>query len=89
MVCLGLKTGAAGLKAQTNPLSYGRTPRLILLSLFIFHWLTNKKANFEKGLGVELPCAKSVFEGQHNNNLVLHISEESTTLQFIICFMAC
>ena len=27
MVCLGLKPGAAGWKVQTNPLSYGGTPR--------------------------------------------------------------
>ena len=27
MVCLGLTPGAAGWKAQTNPLSYGGTPR--------------------------------------------------------------
>ena len=26
MVCLGLKPGAAGWKAQTNPLSYSGTP---------------------------------------------------------------
>ena len=26
MVCLGFEPGAAGWKAQTNPLSYGRTP---------------------------------------------------------------
>ena len=26
MVCLGLKPGVAGWKAQTNPLSYGGTP---------------------------------------------------------------
>ena len=26
MVCLGLEPGAAGWKAQTNPLSYGVTP---------------------------------------------------------------
>ena len=26
MVCLGFKPGAAGLKAQMNPLSYGGTP---------------------------------------------------------------
>ena len=26
MVCLGLEPGAAGWKAQTNPLSYGCTP---------------------------------------------------------------
>ena len=26
MVCLGLKPGEAGCKAQTNPLSYGGTP---------------------------------------------------------------
>ena len=28
MVCLGLEPGAAGWKAQTNPLSYGGTPSL-------------------------------------------------------------
>ena len=27
MVCLGLEPGAAGWKAQTNPLSYGGTPK--------------------------------------------------------------
>ena len=27
MVCLGLEPGAAGWKAQTNPLSYGVTPK--------------------------------------------------------------
>ena len=27
MVCLGLKPGAAEWKAQTNPLSYGGTPK--------------------------------------------------------------
>ena len=26
MVCLGLEPGAAGWKAQTNPLSYGGSP---------------------------------------------------------------
>ena len=26
MVCLGLKPGAAGLKVQTNPLTYGGPP---------------------------------------------------------------
>ena len=28
MVCLGLEPGAAGWKAQTNPLSYGGTPQM-------------------------------------------------------------
>ena len=35
MVCLGLEPGAAGWKAQTNPLSYGGTPRL-RCCLFVF-----------------------------------------------------
>ena len=30
MVCLGLEPGAAGWKAQTNPLSYGCTPKIYL-----------------------------------------------------------
>ena len=33
MVCLGLKSGAAGWKVQTNPLSYGGTLMLPLLYL--------------------------------------------------------
>ena len=28
MVCMGLKPGVAGWKAQTNPLRYGGIPRL-------------------------------------------------------------
>ena len=32
MVCFGLEPGAAGWKAQMNPLSYGGTP---ILSLFV------------------------------------------------------
>ena len=30
MVCLGLKPGVAGWKAQTTPLSYGGTPSLLI-----------------------------------------------------------
>ena len=33
MVCLGLEPGAAGWKAQTNPLSYGGTPNYLSLKL--------------------------------------------------------
>ena len=32
MVCFGLEPGAAGWKAQTNPLSYGGTPRTFTYS---------------------------------------------------------
>ena len=32
MVCSGLKPGAAGLKAQMNPLSYGGTPDLVVVA---------------------------------------------------------
>ena len=35
MVCLGLKPGMAGWKAQTNPLSYGSAPFLNLNFIFI------------------------------------------------------
>ena len=37
MVCLGLEPGAAGWKAQTNPLSYGGTPRNLLFKM-PFRW---------------------------------------------------
>ena len=33
MVCLGLEPGAAGWKAQTNPLSYGGTPKQVIVNL--------------------------------------------------------
>ena len=33
MVCLGLKPGVTGMKAQMNPLSYGGTPKNIFISL--------------------------------------------------------
>ena len=35
MVCLGVKPGPAGWKAQTNPLSYGGTPIVELFLPFI------------------------------------------------------
>ena len=31
MVCLGLEPGAAGWKAQTNPMSYSGTPRFTFM----------------------------------------------------------
>ena len=34
MVCLGLEPGVAGWKAQTNPLSYGGTPKKMKARLF-------------------------------------------------------
>ena len=42
MVCLGLEPGAAGWKAQTNPLSYGGTPQdhFVCLSKIVFHSLS-------------------------------------------------
>ena len=35
MVCLGLEPGAAGWKAQMNPLSYGSAPNTLLLKIVI------------------------------------------------------
>ena len=34
MVCLGFEPGAAGWKAQMNPLSYGGTPLFVYFCLF-------------------------------------------------------
>ena len=39
MVCLGLEPGAAGWKAQMNPLSYGDTSTVFC---FDFVWLASK-----------------------------------------------
>ena len=53
MVCLGLEPGAAGLKAQTKPLSYGSTLllRQLLIYSYKFHafgvgtYITDKSAS--------------------------------------------
>ena len=37
MVCLGLEPGAAGWKAQTNPLSYSGTPKFKICSIQYFN----------------------------------------------------
>ena len=42
MVCLGLEPGAAGWKAQTNPLSYGSTPGT---STYFHLWLVFSDSN--------------------------------------------
>ena len=41
MVCLGLEPGGAGWKAQTNPLSYGGTPTLIIFCSDCQHHIDN------------------------------------------------
>ena len=37
MVCLGFEPGAAGWKAETNPLSYGGTPLSTYFALLFNH----------------------------------------------------
>ena len=51
MMCLGLEPGAAGWKAQTNPLSYGGTPKanLNVLVLFFDHISTRAPTHTLKG----------------------------------------
>ena len=52
MMCLGLEPGAAGWKAQTNPLSYGGTPKANLNVLVLFSPifpLKNTYTHFERG----------------------------------------
>ena len=53
MVCLGFEPGAAGWKAQTNPLSYGGTPTTTTKKLFVLQirsylktWL-NKVSSYQ------------------------------------------
>ena len=46
MVCLGLEPGAAGWKAQTNPLSYGGTHLFrVLVTLYSLGTLSGPKPN--------------------------------------------
>ena len=46
MVCLGLEPGAAGRKAQMNPLSYGGTPYIVHVnqeaSIYNYNYLFTK-----------------------------------------------
>ena len=49
MVCLGLEPGAAGWKAQTNPLSYGGTPICTFVYLFTIN--CNEKTKKLKDCG--------------------------------------
>ena len=46
MVCLGFVPGAAGWKAQTNPLSYGGTP-VYCLFFKSFYVTSFKKSNYK------------------------------------------
>ena len=50
MVCLGLKPGAAGWKAQTNPLSYGGIPPLNTVCMAKLSTLPG----FTKGVSVDV-----------------------------------
>ena len=45
MMCLGFEPGAAGWKAQTNPLSYGGTPTNNLIGRPMVEFLANKLQN--------------------------------------------
>ena len=48
MVCLGLEPGAAGWKAQTNPLSYGGTPYRSTVTLTLIScttWIIGRSSN--------------------------------------------
>ena len=44
MACLGVEPGAAGWKAQTNPLSYGGTPGSVLYNWRAFITFVNVSA---------------------------------------------
>ena len=44
MVCFVVEPRVAGLKARTNPLSYGGTPRRFLIYMPLFRFTNKKKA---------------------------------------------
>ena len=54
MVCLGIEPGAAGWKAQTNPLSYGGTPNrfFFILRLVTQHPIFETRASAKEILGL-------------------------------------
>ena len=59
MVCLGLEPGAAGWKTQTNPLSYGGTPTLNKLLIYI-----NIVSHGNLLIGVKVINVTDLFMGQ-------------------------
>ena len=81
MVCLGLEPGAAGWKTQTNPLSYGGTPKIQMLRLiqkfgakiFLVKYFLNRishSISFVLGIGFPLTVALN----QCQPCLLLHLS---------------
>ena len=62
MVCLGFEPWVAGWKAQTNPLSYGGTPQLTVLS-----FLQELFINFIGGL-LFITCGALCIQYYENTN---------------------
>ena len=70
MACLGVEPGAAGWKAQTNPLSYGVTPKkYTVLKIFLFmDWLkswmgsTGLDKSLEAGSWSLRPCTITMVD---------------------------
>ena len=58
MVCLGLEPGAAGWKAQTNPLSYSGTPKPWSLAEILLRQVARCY------LHPPLPCILGVANGE-------------------------
>ena len=91
MACLGVEPGAAWWKAQTNPLSYGGTPKGgLLLFHFQFEWdggtsfysldlLTEVNKNWRSlwRSTVALFRALIIIQAEQNNDCIMFISLES------------
>ena len=62
MACLGLEPGAAGWKAQTNPLSYGGAPNPILVAQTGHQYFTQKTLTVGGSITVRLVSSFTILD---------------------------
>ena len=62
MACLGLEPGAAGWKAQTNPLSYGGAPNPILVAQTGHEYFTQKTLTVGGSITVRLVSSFTILD---------------------------
>ena len=61
MLCLGFKPDAAGLKVQTDPLSYGGHPHVLVLNLHRIYFCSNLTMLFDRYLSNLFVCFGNIF----------------------------
>ena len=104
MVCLGIEPVAAGLKAQTNPLSYGGTPNLIIFTAVRGLFVPLKHKFTKKCFTISTQYSMLIFElttstylvSSHNHKTrapmttsICYQSSEMPTYHKKICHFVC